>query len=64
MIFMKIYALIAVASSCLLITSCTTDDLENQNVDTNLMINQNEFNARTGDSITSETDPVKVKTKD
>lgn len=61
---MKIYALIAVASACLLITSCTTDDLENQNVDTNLMINQNEFNARTGDSITSETDPVKVKTKD
>lgn len=25
---MKIYALIAVASACLLITSCTTDDLE------------------------------------
>lgn len=61
---MKIYALTAVASACFLFTSCTTDDLENQNVDTNLMINQNEFNARTGDSITSETDPVKVKTKD
>ena len=61
---MKIYALTAVASACFLFTSCTTDDLENQNVDTNLMINQNELNARTGDSITSETDPVKVKTKD
>jgi hypothetical protein len=61
---MKIYALTAVASACFLFTSCTTDDLENQNVDTNLMINQNEFYARTGDSITSETNPVKVKTKD
>jgi len=30
---MKIYALIAVVSACSLITSCTTDDLNNQNID-------------------------------
>lgn len=61
---MKIYALTAVASACFLFTSCTTDDLENQNVDTNLMINQNEFNAKEADSTSLESNPVKTKTKD
>ena len=61
---MKIYALIAVASACLLITSCTTDDLENQNVDTKSIKIQNDYFSRTADSITSETDPVKTKGKD
>jgi outer membrane biogenesis lipoprotein LolB len=64
MIFMKIYALTAVASACFLITSCTTDDLENQNVDTSNLVIQNEYNARTGDSISLQTDPVKTNGKD
>ena len=38
---MKIYALTAVASACFLFTSCTTDDLENQNVDTTNLQNNN-----------------------
>jgi hypothetical protein len=61
---MKIYALIAVASACFLITSCTNDDVDAQSLTTSTSINQNEFNLREGDSITSETNPVKVKTKD
>ncbi len=61
---MKIYALTAVASACFLFTSCTTDDLENQNVDTNLMINQNEFYARTADSTGIESNPLKTNGKD
>ena len=61
---MKNYALIAIASACLLFTSCTTDDLENQNLNTESFSIQNDYNARTGDSITSETDPVKTKGRD
>jgi hypothetical protein len=61
---MKIYALIAVASACFLITSCTNDDVDVQNLETTSNTIQNDYYARTGDSITSETDPVKVKTKD
>jgi hypothetical protein len=61
---MKIYALIAVASACFLITSCTNDDVDVQNLETTSNTIQNDYYSRTGDSITSETDPVKVKTKD
>jgi len=61
---MKIYALLAVASACFLITSCTTDDLENQNVDTSNLVIQNEYNARTSDSISSESNPLKTKGRD
>ena len=64
MIFMKIFALIAVASACFLITSCTNDDLDNQNVDTNSMLIQNEYNAREADSLSLETDPVKTNGRD
>ena len=64
MIFMKIYALIVVASACFLITSCTNDDLDNQNVDTNSMLIQNEYNAREADSLSLETDPVKTNGRD
>lgn len=64
MIFMKIYALIAVASACFLITSCTNDDLDNQNVDTNSMLIQNEYNARESDSLSLETNPVKTNGRD
>jgi hypothetical protein len=61
---MKIYAFIAVASACFLITSCTTDDLENQNVNTKSITIQNDFNARTADSTSLETNPVKTNGKD
>ncbi len=64
MIFMKNYALIAVASACFLLTSCTNDELDSQSLTTSTSINQNEFNLREGDSITSETDPVKTKGRD
>jgi len=61
---MKIYALLAVASACFLITSCTTDDLENQNVDTSNLVIQNEYNARTGDSTSIESNPLKTNGRD
>ena len=61
---MKIYALIAVASACFLITSCTNDDLDNQNVDTNSILIQNDYNAKEADSLSLETDPVKTNGKD
>lgn len=64
MIFMKIYALLAFASACFLITSCTSDDLENQNVDTNSLLIQNDYNAKEADSVGLETDPVKTNGKD
>lgn len=64
MIFMKIYVLIAVASACFLITSCTNDDLDNQNVDTNSMVIQNDYNAKEADSVSLETDPVKTNGRD
>ncbi len=64
MIFMKIYALIAVAFACFLLTSCTNDDVDAQNLTTSTSINQNEFNLREGDSTSLQTDPVKTKGKD
>ena len=71
MIFMKIYALIAVASACLLITSCTTDDLENPNVETTNLQNNNieSYMIKVGDSTTVNSstidgEPVKTNGKD
>ena len=64
MIFMKIYALIEVAFACFLLTSCTNDDVDAQNLTTSTSINQNEFNLREGDSISSDTNPVKTKGRD
>ena len=71
MIFMKIYVLIAVASACLLITSCTTDDLENQNVETTNLQNNNieSYMIKVGDSTTVNSsiidgEPVKTNGKD
>lgn len=64
MIFMKIYALTAVASACFLFTSCTTDDLENQNVETKSITIQNDYFARTADSTSVESNPLKTKGKD
>lgn len=61
---MKIYVLIAVASACFLVTSCTNDDLDNQNVDTNSMVIQNDYNAKEADSVSLETDPVKTNGRD
>ena len=61
---MKIYVLIAVASACFLITSCTNDDIDNQNVDTNSMVIQNDYNAKEADSVSLETDPVKTNGRD
>ena len=61
---MKNYALIAVASACFLITSCTNDDLDNQNVNTKSFTIQNDNNARTVDSTSLETDPVKTNGRD
>ncbi len=61
---MKIYALIAVAFACFLLTSCTNDDVDAQNLTTSTSINQNEFNLREGDSTSLQTDPVKTKGKD
>jgi outer membrane biogenesis lipoprotein LolB len=64
MIFMKTYALLAVASACFLITSCTTDDLENQNVETSSNTIQNDYFAKTADSTSIESNPLKTKGKD
>lgn len=65
---MKIYALIAVASACFLITSCTTDDLENQNVKTNNLHNNNieSYMMKAGDttSTTIDGEPVKTNGRD
>ncbi len=61
---MKNYALIAVASACFLLTSCTNDDVDAQSLSISTSINQNEFNLREGDSISSDTNPVKTKGKD
>jgi hypothetical protein len=61
---MKIYALIAMASACFLLTSCTNDDVDAQNLTTSTAVNQNEFNLREGDSISSDTNPVKTNGKD
>lgn len=57
---MKIYALIAVASACLFITSCTTDDLENQNVETTANTIENDYYAKTADSTSIESNPLKT----
>lgn len=61
---MKIYALIAVASACFLFTSCTTDDLENQNVETQSITIQNDYYAKTADSTSVESNPLKTKGRD
>jgi hypothetical protein len=68
MIFMKIYALTAVASACFLFTSCTTDDLENQNVETTNLQNNNieSYMMKVGDttSTTIDGEPVKTNGRD
>lgn len=61
---MKIYALIAVAFACFLLTSCTNDELETKNIETKSITIQNDYYARTGDSISSDTNPVKTNGKD
>lgn len=68
---MKIYALTAVASACFLITSCTTDDIENQNVKTNNLHNNNieSYMMKDGDttatsSFTIDGEPVKTNGRD
>ena len=61
---MKIYALIAVASACFLFTSCTTDDLENQNLKTTNLQNNNieSYMMKVGDTISTTIDGEPVKT--
>lgn len=68
---MKIYALIAVASACFLITSCTTDDLENQNVKTTNLHNNNiesymmkDVDTTATSSSTIDGEPVKTNGRD
>jgi hypothetical protein len=60
MIFMKNYALIAMASACFLFTACTNDELDSQNLNTSTSLNQNDFNFRAADSTALQTDPVKT----
>lgn len=64
MIFMKIYALIAVVSACSLIISCTTDDLNNQNIDSGSTIIKNEYASRLEDTTSIQIDPVKTNGRD
>ncbi len=64
MIFMKNYALIAVASACFLITSCTNDDLENSKENIKTFETIEYQNLRENDSTNIETDPVKTIGKD
>lgn len=64
MIFMKIYALIAVVSACSLIISCTTDDLNNQNIDSGSTIIKNEYASRLEDTTSTQIDPVKTNGRD
>lgn len=61
---MKIYALIAVASACFLFTSCATDDLENQNLKTTNLQNNNieSYMMKVGDTISTTIDGEPVKT--
>jgi uncharacterized protein YlaI len=68
---MKIYALIAVATACFLMTSCTTDDLENQNVKTNNLHNNNiesymmkDVDETTVSTSTIDGEPVKTNGRD
>ncbi len=61
---MKNYVLIAVASACFLLTSCTNDDVDAQSLTTSASINQNEFNLREGDSTSLQTDPVKTNRRE
>lgn len=69
---MKIYALIGVASACFLITSCTTDDLENQNVKTTNLHNNNieesymmkDVDTTSTSSSTIDGEPVKTNGRD
>ena len=61
---MKIYALIAVASACFLITSCTTDDLENQNVENTSNTIQNDYFVQQVDTTSIDSNPLKTKGRD
>lgn len=61
---MKIYAFIAVASTCFLITSCTNDDLENSKENIKTFETTEYQNLRENDSTNIETDPVKTIGKD
>lgn len=61
---MKNYALIAMASACLLFTACTNDELDSQNLNTSTSLNQNDFNLREGDSTALQTDPVKTNRRE
>ena len=61
---MKNYALIAVASAWFLFTSCTNDDVDAQNLETTSNTIQNDYYSKTGDSISSDTNPVKTNGKD
>lgn len=61
---MKIYAIIAVITACFLFISCTNDDLNDQKKDTHFKVIQNDYDAKTSDSTSSETDPVKTNGKD
>ncbi|MFY8097908.1 MAG: hypothetical protein ACOVMH_08840 [Flavobacterium sp.] len=60
---MKIYAFIAVASTCFLITSCTTDGETLPRVATPSEANQHNYTTKTTDSIFLEPDPTKSKGK-
>lgn len=64
MIFMKFYAFIAVASTCFLITSCTTDDIGKSKENIKTFETTEYQNLRENDSTNLETDPVKTIGKD
>ena len=48
------------ASACLLFTSCTNDELDSQNVDSNKIVIENDYATFRTDSISSDTNPVKT----
>lgn len=61
---MKNYALIAVAFTCLLVTSCSNEVIEQQNIDKNSINVENTYSSKIGDSTNADTDPVKTNGKD
>lgn len=67
---MKIYALIAVASACLFLTSCSNDDMEQEKninkfqVSNSSMMREDGTGADSTSVPPQETDPIKTNGKD
>ncbi len=61
---MKNYALIAVASACFLLTSCTNDDVDAQNLETTSNTVQNDYFVQQVDTTSIDSNPLKTNGKD